>query len=92
MRDSFNILLLPGDGIGPEVVGAARTVMDVAAEHFGVTLSYEERKIGGTAIREEGEPVSRRLWRGPKPRTPSCSERSAIRTSIEGRCAPRAGS
>ncbi len=58
MRDSFNILLLPGDGIGPEVVGAARTVMDVAAEHFGVTLSYEDRKIGGTAIREEGEPVS----------------------------------
>jgi 3-isopropylmalate dehydrogenase len=58
MRDSFNILLLPGDGIGPEVVGAARTVMDVAAEHFGVTLTYEERKIGGTAIRDEGEPVS----------------------------------
>jgi 3-isopropylmalate dehydrogenase len=58
MRDSFNILLLPGDGIGPEVVEAARTVMDVAAEHFGVELSYEERKIGGVAIREEGEPVS----------------------------------
>jgi 3-isopropylmalate dehydrogenase len=58
MRDSFYILLLPGDGIGPEVVEAARTVMDVAAEHFGVELHYEERKIGGTAIREEGEPVS----------------------------------
>ena len=58
MRDSFKILLLPGDGIGPEVVEAARTVMDVAAEHFGVELSYEERKIGATAIREEGEPIS----------------------------------
>ncbi len=58
MRNSFHILLLPGDGIGPEVVEAARTVMDVAAEHFGVELSYEERKIGGAAIREEGEPVS----------------------------------
>ena len=58
MRDSFDILLLPGDGIGPEVVGAARRVMDVAAEHFGVTLRYEERKIGGVAIREEGQPVS----------------------------------
>jgi 3-isopropylmalate dehydrogenase len=58
MRNSFNILLLPGDGIGPEVVEAARTVMDVAAEHFGVELSYEERKIGGTAIRDEGAPVS----------------------------------
>ena len=58
MRDSFHILLLPGDGIGPEVVEAARTVMGVAAEHLGVELSYEERRIGGTAIREEGEPIS----------------------------------
>ena len=58
MRDSFYILLLPGDGIGPEVVGAARRVMDAAAEHFGVSLSYEEREIGAAAIRSEGEPVS----------------------------------
>ncbi len=58
VRNSFDILLLPGDGIGPEVVEAARTVMDVAAEHFGVTLSYEERGVGGVAIREEGEPIS----------------------------------
>jgi 3-isopropylmalate dehydrogenase len=58
MRDSFDILLLPGDGIGPEVVGAAREVMDIAAAHYDVNLSYEERKIGGTAIRDEGDPVS----------------------------------
>jgi 3-isopropylmalate dehydrogenase len=58
MRDSFDILLLPGDGIGPEVVGATRRVMDAAAEHFGIRLFYEERKIGAAAIRDEGEPVS----------------------------------
>ncbi|MDQ3386419.1 MAG: 3-isopropylmalate dehydrogenase [Actinomycetota bacterium] len=58
MRDSFDILLLPGDGIGPEVVGAAREVMDVAAAHYDVKLSYEERRIGGTAIRDEGDPIS----------------------------------
>ena len=58
MRDSFDILLLPGDGIGPEVVGSARAVMDSAAEHFGVELSYEERKIGASAIRGEGEPIA----------------------------------
>src|SRR3712207_866613 len=58
MRDSFDILLLPGDGIGPEVVGATRAVMDAAAEHFGVRLSYEERRIGASAIRDEGEPIS----------------------------------
>jgi 3-isopropylmalate dehydrogenase len=58
MRKSFDVLLLPGDGIGPEVVGAAREVIDAAAEHFGIEVRYEERRIGGTAIREEGEPVS----------------------------------
>jgi 3-isopropylmalate dehydrogenase len=58
MRDSFDVLLLPGDGIGPEVVGAAREVVDAAADHFGIEVRYEERRIGGTAIREEGEPVS----------------------------------
>ena len=58
MRHSFDILLLPGDGIGPEVVGAARTVADAAAEHFGVKLSYAERRIGASAIRDEGEPLS----------------------------------
>jgi 3-isopropylmalate dehydrogenase len=58
MRESFDVLLLPGDGIGPEVVGAARQVVDAAAVHFGIEVRYEERRIGGTAIREEGEPVS----------------------------------
>ncbi len=58
MRDSFDILLLPGDGIGPKVVEAARTVSDAAAAHFGVKLSYEERKLGASAIRGEGEPIS----------------------------------
>lgn len=58
MTDSFDILLLPGDGIGPEVVGAARTVMDAAARHFGIAVNYEERKVGAAAIREEGAPAS----------------------------------
>ncbi|CAN5598889.1 3-isopropylmalate dehydrogenase [soil metagenome] len=57
-KDQFDILLLPGDGIGPEVVGAAREVIDSVAEHFGLDIRYEERKIGGAAIREEGAPIS----------------------------------
>jgi 3-isopropylmalate dehydrogenase len=45
------ILLLPGDGIGPEVVDAARIVLDAAAARFDLDLSYETRAIGGAAIR-----------------------------------------
>ena len=58
MREHFDILLLPGDGIGPEVVGATRGVIDVAAEHFGLEIRYEERRIGGEEIRSSGQPVS----------------------------------
>ncbi len=57
-RNQFDILLLPGDGIGPEVVGAAREVINSVAEHFDLDIRYEERKIGGAAIREEGAPIS----------------------------------
>ena len=58
MRSTFDILLLPGDGIGPEVVGAACKVVDAAADHFDIEVRHTERRIGATAIREEGEPVS----------------------------------
>jgi 3-isopropylmalate dehydrogenase len=72
MRDSFDILLLPGDGIGPEVVGSARRVIDAAADHFGVELSYEERKVGASAIRPEGEPAPEQAggpWRSTRRRS-----------------------
>ncbi len=48
------ITLLPGDGIGPEIVAAARQVLDVVAKNFGHELSYEEALIGGIAIDETG--------------------------------------
>jgi 3-isopropylmalate dehydrogenase len=40
------------------VIWAARRVVDAAADHFGLEVRYTERKIGGEAIRAEGEPVS----------------------------------
>lgn len=48
------ITLLPGDGIGPEIVAAACRVLDAVAEKFGHELSYEEALIGGVAIDETG--------------------------------------
>ncbi|QYJ16118.1 3-isopropylmalate dehydrogenase [Rubrobacter xylanophilus DSM 9941] len=63
MSDAFEILLLPGDGIGPEVVASTTRVLDAAAGRFGLTLEYEERRIGAAAIREEGAPVSEETLR-----------------------------
>jgi len=44
------IVLLPGDGIGPEVVGEARRVLDHLAHQGGHTFTYSEHLIGGASI------------------------------------------
>lgn len=51
------ILLLPGDGIGPEVVAAARRVLECIARRFGHELTFEEALIGGAAIDACGDPL-----------------------------------
>ena len=45
------ILLLPGDGVGPEVVAAARSVLEAVAGAFGHEFAFREEPIGGTALR-----------------------------------------
>jgi 3-isopropylmalate dehydrogenase len=53
-----HITLLPGDGIGPEVVAAGRRVLETVAHKAGHTLSFEERLMGGCAIDAEGTALS----------------------------------
>jgi len=48
------IVLLPGDGIGPEVVREARLVLEWIAGHFGHTFEFDEQPIGGAAIDATG--------------------------------------
>ena len=52
-----NICVLPGDGIGPEVVAQALRVMDAVAEKFGHEFAYTEALIGGAAIDATGDPL-----------------------------------
>jgi len=49
-----NLVLLPGDGIGPEVVAEAVRLLDVIAQKYGHTFTYSERLIGGCAIDRHG--------------------------------------
>lgn len=51
------ILLIDGDGIGPEVVGEARKVLDAVAEQQGLVLEYEQALLGGAAIDATGVPM-----------------------------------
>lgn len=53
----FNIALIPGDGIGPEIVAGAVTVLDAVSEKFGVKFNYDEVYMGGCAIDKYGEPL-----------------------------------
>ncbi len=48
------IVTLPGDGIGPEIVRQAVKVLDVVAEKYGHTFTYDAHLIGGCAIDAKG--------------------------------------
>lgn len=54
---SASVLLLPGDGIGPEVTEAARLCLAAAAAAEGVTLEFEAAPFGGAAIDACGTPL-----------------------------------
>ena len=53
-----NIVVLPGDGIGPEIVAEAVKVLKAADEKFGLNLSYENDLLGGQAIDVHGVPLA----------------------------------
>lgn len=54
----FNIALIPGDGIGPEIVREAKKVLDKVAEKFGHTFTYKELLLGGASIDVHGVPLT----------------------------------
>jgi len=51
------ITLLPGDGIGPEVVAEGVKVLKAVADRFGHTFEFSEQLVGGIAIDETGHPL-----------------------------------
>ncbi|HEX6983982.1 MAG TPA: 3-isopropylmalate dehydrogenase [Planctomycetaceae bacterium] len=51
------IVLLPGDGIGPEIVREAERVLAAVADRFGHRFTFERHPIGGIAIDETGDPL-----------------------------------
>ena len=55
---TYRVAYLPGDGVGPEVLAAARRCVDVAGERFGFRVSWDEHLVGGAAIDELGTPMA----------------------------------
>ena len=51
------IVLLPGDGIGPEVVTQAVKVLNAVCNLYGHSFEFTEQLIGGIAIDRTGRPL-----------------------------------
>ena len=58
---THSVLLLPGDGIGPEIVLQARRVLEAFEKEGTLTLSIETEAVGGAAWLQEGDPLPERV-------------------------------
>ncbi|UTW13271.1 3-isopropylmalate dehydrogenase [Marinobacterium rhizophilum] len=54
---SKRVLILPGDGIGPEIVREARKVLECVNSQFDLGLTLDEQLVGGAAIDATGKPL-----------------------------------
>ncbi len=54
---NYNIAVIPGDGIGPEVVEETIKVLNIIGDKFGHRFEYEYVLAGGCAIDKEGTPL-----------------------------------
>jgi 3-isopropylmalate dehydrogenase len=54
---SKKVLLLPGDGIGPEIVAEAERVLDLVNKKLGLGLETDHALVGGSAIDADGVPL-----------------------------------
>lgn len=68
---SFKVTLLPGDGIGPEVLSCAVRVLERTAEKCGISISFREALIGGIAYDKTGTPL-------PQETIDRCKESDAV--------------
>ena len=55
---SYQITVLPGDGIGPEVVSEGTEVLSQVAAIYGFQVQYEEGLVGGASIDATGQPLT----------------------------------
>jgi len=71
MTQSFRITLLPGDGIGPEIMAIAVVVMKTVGKQLDLSFDFQEALMGGVAIDETGSPL-------PEATLKACQESDAV--------------
>ena len=75
---AYKVLVLKGDGIGPEVVGEALQVLKVVARQAAIDIEFKEGIVGGHAIDAYGTPLPAEVWRTRRIATRFCWARSAV--------------
>lgn len=68
---SYKIAVLPGDGIGPEVMAQAHKVLDAIEKKHGIAFKRDEHDVGGIAIDNHGCPL-------PESTIKACEESDAV--------------
>ncbi|KAB8309674.1 MULTISPECIES: 3-isopropylmalate dehydrogenase [Rahnella] len=71
MSKTHHIAVLPGDGIGPEVMAQAYKVLDAVRQRFGLKITTSEYDVGGAAIDKHGSPL-------PEATVAGCEQADAI--------------
>lgn len=71
MSKTHHIAVLPGDGIGPEVMAQAYKVLDAVRQRFGLKITTSEYDVGGAAIDKHGSPL-------PETTVAGCEQADAI--------------
>lgn len=68
---NYNLAVLKGDGIGPDIVEQALKVLDLVGEKYGHTFNYNEQLIGGAAIDAVGKSL-------PEETLKACEESDSV--------------
>lgn len=55
---NYKVTVIPGDGIGPEIVSEAMKVLDITGKKYGFSLEYQKILMGGCSIDEYGVPLT----------------------------------
>ncbi|ABX08906.1 3-isopropylmalate dehydrogenase [Prochlorococcus marinus] len=74
---TYNVVLLPGDGIGPEIMDVATKTIDYVAQKYNFGIEYEQKLIGGSAIDKYNDPL-------PEETLKACKSSDAVLLSAIG--------
>lgn len=70
-RMGKQVVLLPGDGVGKEIMQSAKVILEAISNEYGYSFTFHEHSIGGDAIDKYGVPL-------PQQTVEACKEADAI--------------